>query len=506
MPMMIPVMRLAIASGLLVASCAPAPPGATPPTGQNYQVQAAAPPPAGETLKTQNVLPDLDPKPGIVEVDLTASEEMIQLLPGAKTKMFVFNKTYPGPQIVCKEGDLVRVKFHNRLPQATAVHFHGMVIEPEHDGGPWNSVSPGQDHTYTWRAKKGLPMSGWFHAHPHGMTHIQVPKGMLGTIIVEDDHDPVPSSYRDNYLVLSDGKFTFDNQIPPDTEFDRFNGREGDHVFVNGQENPKMIMYPGEIRRIRVLDGGPARFYNIAAPGMKLWHVGTDGGLFGKPELILNLVMGVAERNEFLLQAPMTPGTFNFQSLPYDRGLGLREKFTRNLMTIQVTGAPKMTTPIPNTLLPVAPLNLAGAKRRFIELNAVSAGNGVRHFVMNEKRFDPIRIDNVANLGDTEIITIENKSGNWAHPMHLHSVQFQMLDNSGRPIPRWKDVFVLPRSETMSFAVKYGKDEFPGVFMFHCHILQHEDDGMMTAAFIQIGAPGYQRSDELEHPDTDLHR
>jgi FtsP/CotA-like multicopper oxidase with cupredoxin domain len=306
---------------------------------------------------------------------------------------------------------------------------------------------------------------------------------MAGTIQIDDPNEHRFDTYGSDWLLLSDQKFDSNNQIPADTEFDRFNGREGDHVFVNGEEQPVFKMRPGELHRLRVLDSGPARFYRLAAPGMTMWQIGTDGGLIEHPVQQDEIVMGVAERNEILLQAPLTPGTYKLKSLRYDRGLGLREKFDRDLMTIQVGGAPRLDQPpIPQNIRTIEPLDLTNAHERLFVTDTVSAGNGVKHFVLNEQRFDPLRIDNVAHLGDTEIITVDNRKGNWDHPMHLHSVQFQLLDTNGQPPPfrSWKDVMVAPRSGIIRFAVKYALDEFPGVFMFHCHILQHEDDGMMT--------------------------
>ena len=487
--------RLILAQLFVLSGCTFAPgapdPGATEPLQGVSAQNLNAPPPLnglpGQDLRSNYVAPDENADPAIYEVTLTAGEGWIQLRPEPepKTRMMVFNGQYPGPTLKATIGQRVKVNVKNTFPEAINVHFHGMVIEPEHDGGPWNTISPGQTHTYTWIAKDTYPMTGWYHAHSHGMTHIHTPRGLVGGLLIADPNEPIPPAYGDHMLILSDQKFTADNQLPPDTEFDRFNGREGDHVFVNGQEKPVFTMKTGEIHRFRVLDGGPARYYKIAAPGMDMWQIGTDGGLIERPVKQNSILLGVAERAEILLQAPMTPGTYKLQSLPYDRGLGLRESFTRDLMTIKVVAGtvdqPAIAS-LPNPLRTIAPINLAGARHRHFELGSESIGGCMKHYVINEKSFDPLRVDNVAKIGDTEIWTIDNKSGNWDHPMHLHSVQFQILDIDGQPpaFRAWKDVMNLPRSSRGRFAVRYNEDEFPGIFMFHCHILQHEDDGMMT--------------------------
>ncbi|MNS81446.1 Multicopper oxidase mco [compost metagenome] len=414
---------------------------------------------------------------------MTVAEQDVPILLGAPTRMLTFNGQYPGPVIRSRAGEQVVAHVKNTTAFPVAIHFHGMVIEPEHDGGPWNVISPGQEHTYKWIAKAEYPMSGWYHAHPHGLTHVQVPRGMAGTLEVLSPNDPIPAEYGNSWLVLTDQKYDSGNQIPADTEFDRFNGREGDHVFVNGQEQPVFKMKPNEIHRFRVLSGGPARTYRLAAPGMEMWQIGTDGGLIEHPVQQTEFLMGVAERVEVLMKAPATPGTYKLKTLRYDRGLGLRERVDRDLMTIEVTNdLPAVQPPIPQNLRTIQPLDLTGARERLFELDTESVGGGMKHFVINDKSFDPLRIDNVAKLGDTEIWTVDNKKGSWDHPMHLHSVQFQILDIDGKaPAFRaWKDVMYVPRSTRARFAVRYAQDEFPGIFMFHCHILQHEDDGMMT--------------------------
>ena len=472
---------LAIALGL--AGCTTTPP-ATSPTFRSAGKVLAPAAVAGEPLPESEVLPDLNADPGIVEVDLYASEEDVPLLPGAPTKMMVFNGTFPGPTIEAREGDTVIVHFHNRLSVPTNVHFHGMIINPEHDGGPWNTVSPRQSHTYTWKARAGMPMTAWYHAHPHGLTHLQAPKGMVGVIRILAQDDPMPADFGDTTLVLTDQKFNVSNQIVADTEFDRFNGREGDRVFVNGRLLPKLVLRPGEVRRLRVLNASPARFYKLSLPGLTLVQVGSDGGLFEVPTATASVLLSTAERAEILVRAPAQRGTYTLLALAHDRGLGLKETFDRQLMTIEIAGEPTTAPPIPARLRTVTPLSLTGAGARTFQTGVLrSATTGMLHFVLNQKRYDPLRIDQVAELGQTEVITINN-TGAGDHPIHLHNVQFQLLDAAGVPIPRWEDVVIAPRASLTRFVVKYGLDEFPGLFMLHCHILQHEDDGMMSDIFV----------------------
>lgn len=476
-------LQLAVAIALGLAGCATPPPAAGPANRIAGKVTSPAAP-AGQPLPESPVLPDLNADPGIVEVDLYAAEEDVPVLSGATTRMMLYNGSFPGPTIEAREGDTVIVHFHNRLSVPTSVHFHGMVIDPEHDGGPWNLVSPRQSHTYTWTARAGMPMTAWYHAHPHGTTHLQAPKGLAGLIRILAQADPMPAEFGDTSLVLTDQKFDLNNQIVPDTEFDRFNGREGDRIFVNGRLMPKLVLRPGETRRLRVLNASSARFYKLSLPGLALVQVGTDGGLFETPAVAANVLLTPADRAEILVRAPAQRGTYTLMALAHDRGLGLRETFDRPLMTIEIAGEPTNSPPIPLKLRTVAPISLAGAGSRTFTTGVVrSAATGMLHFVLNAQQYDPLRIDQVAQLGSTEVITINNV-GSGQHPIHLHNVQFQLLDASGVPIPRWEDVIIAQPATQTRFVVKYGLDEFPGMFMLHCHLLQHEDDGMMTDIFV----------------------
>lgn len=452
----------------------------------------------GDALADPPVADDLDPHPDKVAVELTASDADVQLVDGRKTRMMVFNGSFPAPTIICKEGDEVRVHVKNLRDEPLTVHFHGLIIPTEQDGAPYHEIPVGEEHTYIWTARRNHAMTAWYHSHTHGITHIQAPRGLAGMIKVLGPSDAKLDGFGDTSLLLTDPKLDSTNQFPPDTEFDRFEGREGNLVLVNGQRLPKLVLRPGEWRRLRIANVGGARTYKLHFPGMRVLQIGSDGGLFktpidrtGKP-----MVMAMAERIELLVQAPHEEGAvLTMQSLRYDRGLGLRENFTRTLMTFEVQGASISQPPVPSVLRVISPISLQGAQHREVELDKVSVGNGMQHFVINEKRFSPIRIDNVSRQGVTEVITIRNKSGNWDHPMHLHSVQFQVIDIDGVPFdpmnnPSWKDVVNVPRNSVARLVVRYDQTEYPGLFMFHCHILQHEDDGMMTHIMINpAGTP-----------------
>jgi FtsP/CotA-like multicopper oxidase with cupredoxin domain len=453
--------------------------------------------PTGQELREPPAYKNLGTKPGVYEIDTTISQAPVQLVNGPKTQMFLYNGQYPGPVIRCKEGTTVIVHAHNKLALPTNIHFHGLIIPPEQDGAPQNLMGPGDSHTYTWVAKAGFPMNTWYHAHPHGITHTEVQRGLEGFTQILAAKDPLPAAYGNTQIVLFDARFDANNQFPPDTEFDRINGREGNIVFVNGQVLPTLTLKPGEIRRLTILNGSAARFYDVAIPGMKVLWVGTDGGLFGKPVPFDHQLLSNAERIQVLIQAPNVPNqAYQLVALPNDRGLKPIHQQTIPLMTIRTSAAaPVAAPPVPATLRRVDPIPQSGLKRT-IEMG-FNGFNGVKHYMIDTKRFDPLRIDNVANHDQTETWNLIGQNGKWWHPMHLHSTQFQVLEVNGKPepFPAWKDTVALPGSGKVKFVVRY--NDFAGLFFFHCHILSHEDDGMMTTLYVNQGTTGPRVGDNL---------
>lgn len=451
--------------------------------------------PTDQELVEPPVLPNSSTVPGTVVVDITASQRALQLLDGPPTTMVVFNGSYPGPALEVHEGDRVTVHFHNRSPIPVNVHYHGLLIPTEQDGNPENAVPPGGDQDYVWTAPTGFPMSSFYHTHAHGFTHIGVVRGLEAPLRVLAANDPIPAAYGHTTLFLADNKFTANNQIPPDDEYDRINGREGNVIFVNGQVLPKLTLRPGEIRRLRIGDFASARFFHLGFAGLHALQVGTDGGPINRPVPIDDLLLANAERADVLIQAPSTPGkSVPILLLPYDRGLGPDSKrdVPLTLLTVVTAGQPITQPPVPTQLGNVVPLQVGGAGQRTFELGLPSISGGVHHFGIDHALFDPARIDNVTTFGGVEYWTIANKDGSWDHPMHLHSTQFQVLDVDGKPPitgPAWKDTVDVPKGAVAHLAVPFQHD--PGLYMFHCHILQHENDGMMTDVMVGNG-PAYK--------------
>jgi len=417
-----------------------------------------------------------------VEVNLTASVTTLSLQPGTKTEVFAYNGQTPGPTLDVREGDRVIVHFRNDLPEPTTVHWHGIHLPFDSDGSPYHPIAPGARHDYAFTVPMGTAGTYWYHPHPDHRTGLMIGKGLYGGIIVRAADDPLPSSISEKFLILSDNRFLQDGSIDfPDAKshhatIDESNGREGPVLFVNGQVMPTISIRSGEVQRWRIVNASAGRIYRLALTGHAFLQIGTDGGLFENPVEVKEVLLTTGERVELLVRGSDAPGGKSvLKTLPYDRYVPQTRpkdwETTRDLLTLQTThDAPVSPVAIPAVLRKVAAL----------DTNAVTAVRTVvfSQGLINGKLMDMARVDVSTKVGATEIWEIENIVG-MDHPFHLHGFQFQVLDRDGVPekYRAWKDMLNIPKHSAARIIVRY--DDFPGKWMFHCHILDHEDHGMM---------------------------
>lgn len=414
----------------------------------------------------------------VVEVDLAAAPAKLALLPGKPADVLAYNGGHPGPTLDVAEGDHVVVHFTNRLGEPTNVHWHGMHVPADQDGGPMDLVAPGASRDYAFDVPAGGAGTFWYHPHPHGATASQVGRGLFGAIRVRAAADPVPAAFQDTLLVLSDNRFRADGTIAPETHMDKMMGREGDVVFVNGQLNPTLAVHAGEGRRLRIVNASAARTHRLSLPGYELVQIGTDGGLFERPIARDELVLAPAERAEVLVRATGQPGSAaTLVSTPDRRGMTVgAQGMPATLLTLAIGAEPSQEPPpFPSTLRPVRPLSAEKATTHTITF---TEDHLTLDFRLDGRKFDPARPDIRAKLGATEVWKLVNQ-GDMDHPFHLHGFPFQVLDRNGVPEPfrTWKDTVNVPKDQAVRFVVRY--DDYPGPRVYHCHVLEHEDQGMM---------------------------
>lgn len=455
------------------------PAGAQP---HEHSVQGPAGSGTSTAIPGPAVLVNTSTAPHTVEVTITAEPTRLSLVPGKTTPSYAYNGRVPGPLLEVYEGDRVIVHFRNRLPEPTTIHWHGLHIPNASDGSPYHPVAPGQDFDYVFTLERGSAGTYWYHPHPGHATGLQIAKGLFGALIIRARDDPLPRKLAERIIVLSDNRFRDDGSIDfadlatPQGNVDLSNGREGNVIFANGEVMPTLTIRSGEVQRWRVINASAARVFRLAIPGQTFLHVGNDGGLFERPVEVKEILVANSERVELLVRGTGAPGSATvLQTLPYDRYVPQTRPADwnqpRDVLTLRYSADPPVSAPvIPAVLRPIPAIDtaLATVTRVFV----------MQQGFINGKLHDMNRVDETARLGDVEIWQIENLVG-MDHPFHLHGFQFQVIDRDGVPEPfrSWKDTINLPRHSVARFIVRLS--DFPGKWMYHCHILDHEDHGMM---------------------------
>ncbi|CAN7653908.1 multicopper oxidase family protein [Mesorhizobium sp. LjNodule214] len=449
--------------------------------------------PEGKALRELPLLANESGRPGLFKARLTAEPAVTRFAEGQDTPILAYNGQSPGPLIEAFEGDRVEITFANRIgEEASTIHWHGMPVPADQDGSPMDPVAAGTDRIYAFDLPEGSAGSYWYHPHPHGKTAEQVYRGLAGAFVVKSKGDPVPADYGDTVLVLTDLRLAADGSMPDNTMSDLMNGRVGDHVLVNGQKNPRLSVAMGARRRLRLYNATNARFLKIAFDGASMTIIGTDGGLLEKPVAAAEILLSPAERIELVVSFDK-PGPATLYTLDYDRGWmgpGRPADAGLTLLTVDVSETPAQAVPpLPERLRPIAPLPAPALSRRLVltETMAMNATGMEMGFLINGKAFDMARVDIVAKAGETELWEIVNQA-DMDHPFHVHGTQFQVFERERDGITSkpsylaWKDTVNVARGETVRLLLR---QERRGLRMYHCHILEHEQLGMMGVLDVQ---------------------
>jgi len=432
---------------------------------------------------------DRNPDPRIVEIDLDARIAPVEIAPGIRVDAWTYSGGLPGPLIRVRVGDRLIVHFVNHLPEPTTVHWHGLRLPIQMDGVPDVSQPPvptGGTFTYDFV----VPDAGLYWYHPHVMSAAQVGFGLYGAILVEDPAEQVGVD-DETVLVLSD--IGIDNRGKLDSPDSGGStgmafGREGSYVLVNGRMRPRLVARAGAPMRWRILNAAKSRFFQMDLDGQTMTRIGGDGGLMERPVKLDTLVLAPGERADIIIAPTLKPGTeLEVLSFPFNRGYGSVEyRSVENLLTLAIDKQPPlMGWSLTPTHREIAPTSTDGATAVNIEFTLAQQPNGTFEYGINGVPFaknKPIS----AKPGETQVWTITNKT-KWSHPFHLHGFFFQVLDEKGRHVEplEWKDTVNVPLEKTVRVVVRY--DDRPGSWMFHCHILDHADGGLM--GMVDVGVP-----------------
>ncbi|MCC5895600.1 MAG: multicopper oxidase domain-containing protein [Alkalibacterium sp.] len=433
------------------------------------------------SLPIPPLLDGIEDASGSVIVDLAVQNGTKEFFPGIESETMGYKGAYLGPTIRVRDGQEVSMNVENRLEdERTTVHWHGLKVDAEQDGGPHSSISPGE----TWTPEFTVDQSAatlWYHPHLEETTGRQVYKGLAGLLIVDDDISDelsLPAQYgvNDIPLIIQDKRFDEEGQLDYSLDMQEImDGLHGDRILVNGMIDPVLVVEAG-VMRFRLLNGANARLFNFRFDdGQSFYQIASDGGLLQEPVESTELILGPSERAEILIDfSEYEPGDKVMLS---DQDRGVLEF---------IVGETENDYSVPETLVEIEAIDPETADRtRTFVLSGIGMNVNI-----NGKQFDPERIDEVVNYGDTEIWEVSNESGmgmgmgammgSSPHPFHVHGVQFQILDRNGQSPEQnergWKDSFMVYPDETVRVITTFSKR---GVFMYHCHILEHEDAGMM---------------------------
>ncbi len=464
-----------------------------------------------------------------------------QVLKGPDNAVTNLPDTYLAPTISLRKGQKVRIYLKNNLPAASILHWHGLHVPAAMDGNPLYAINRGETYVYEFEI---LNRAGtyWYHSHTHSVTAKQVYSGLAGFFIVSDAEEqklPLPRGAYDIPLVIQDRSFDSQNQLRyVNNMMQRMQGFLGDYIFVNGQ--PDYVL-PVESRayRFRILNGSNSRIYKLAwDDGTPLTVIGVDGGLLERPENYSFVTLGPAERREiwFDFSGRKVGTELTLRSIPFSasdgHGMMGRGMMGRGMMggrrggmgggpmmagsslplggdyplfKVKVVKQSTATDTLPERLTPIKHLQLAAAANTgrprsiLLSMRHMSALLNGRSYKMND-----IRPDEIIPLNTLQIIEFNNgfhggMHGMMAmpHPMHLHGEQFQVVKREvntrfmksyrsvadGFVDEGWKDTVLVMPGEKVTILKPF--NDFEGLFMYHCHNLEHEDMGMMRDFLIK---------------------
>ncbi len=469
----------------------------------------------GGVVFAQNALPIPPALTGTI-FNLNVQNGVTQFWPSVNTPTYGINGPLLAPTLIINKWDTVTFNVTNNLTgngNSTTMHWHGLHLPAEDDGGPHQSIA----QTTTWSPSfQVLNTAGtfWYHPHGEGKTDLHVSKGLAGMIIVKDSAEnalPLPRTYGvdDFPIIIQTKSFDVLNQIAVSSAYDTV-------PLVNGAIDP-YLNAPAQVVRLRVLNGASDRSFMLGfSNNMNFYVIGSDGGLLDSSVSMNRLLLANGERAEILvdLSALLNDSVFLMcygseipngvmgadsvgdanNQIPdyYSNFLNGADYSLLQILVVAQTATPILS--IPAALVPVTPIPeaLATINRRFV-LDTMAEVFVIPNlaegpFAINSVFFDMDSVNEIVYLDDIEIWTLRNKT-QIAHPFHIHDIQFYILDINGGPVPIHqqgkKDVVLIMPGDSVRFITKFdhfADDSVP--YMYHCHLLHHEDDGMMGSFLV----------------------
>ena len=415
---------------------------------------------------------------GVLTATLTAESIPIQVA-GDTVTARVYDGAFTGPTLYVNPGDTLHVTLVNHLSEPTNLHFHGFHVTPSGTGdNVFREVQPGHQFTYSFRLGAAEPPGlAWYHSHLHHLTEEQVFGGMSGMIVVGHIERLQPSlrnvpqrlfALRD--IRVTGGEVAQSGLITKTTRL------------INSLYQPKLTIAPGETQMWRFANIGADLFYKVGLPtraGPLTFHVvSEDGRPVWRVWTASSLVLPPGKRYDVLVEGPPR-GSYELRALPYNQGV-MDQRSAVTLASVTSTGAAQQPAAIPSGLVPKDDLRSEPIAKTVHK----TLRDQFPNFTINGKTFDPDRIDDVAKLGTVEKWVLKNDSAE-EHPFHMHIDYFQVVARNGQPVDAngFQDTVIVPVHGSVAILIDF--EDYTGKFVYHCHILNHEDHGMMGTIVVR---------------------
>ncbi len=442
-----------------------------------------------------NPTPVYQSSKGLLELDLEASEHLVDLA-GQPASLLTYNGQIPAPRLEAKPGDKVRIHFTNNLQQPTNIHYHGLHIPITGTAdNVFLIIKPGKKLTYEFQIPASHPSGTfWYHPHLHGLVAEQLFGGLAGLFIVrgELDENSELKAAQEEFLVLQDFSIDREGRRSDSAHMSLMMGREGNVITVNGQVNPSIAIPEGGLLRLRILNASPSRFYRLALEDHSFYQIATDGNSLSEPIEVAELLLTPGQRADVLVKGDQESGQYRLLNLPYDRGSmgmmggGMMGRNNRDepitLATVNYESSVKSLA-LPTKLTSISALPEPQTVRSFELNHGMSPAMGMA-FLINGEPYSHDVIHTQVKLNTIEDWELIN-TGVMDHPFHIHGNAFQVISRNGQPesLLAWRDTVLVKRGEIVRIRIPFR--DFAGNTVYHCHVLDHEDLGMMGNLLIE---------------------
>ena len=423
----------------------------------------------GQDLVEPEVRQSVD---GLLETSMTSALSAATVA-GVEVTTLCYDGLVPGPTLQFNSGDTVKVTMNNQLDEMTNLHTHGFHVPPSdnHDN-VFVTIEAGDSFDYEYTLPGDHPVGTyWYHPHHHGLTNTQVAQGLAGVILNEGIADLVPelASYTRRVLAIQSMQFDTDGLILPTS-------MQSDPMhLINGQWQPVIRIAPGEIQRWQIANITAGNIYQLALANHLMVQIGADGNPMDTPQPMNQILLGPGERADVLVRGADSPGTYEFRHLMW--GVGFQYIPDVLLATVIVEGDPVEAEPIPQVLVPFEDLSGYPVDRQRELVFQIQEGVD-NPYRIDGRPFDERRVDQTVKINALEEWVLYNTSDEW-HPFHIHINDFQVVAINGAPFTAhsYDDTYLIPPHG--SFTMRSRFLDFTGKYVYHCHILFHEDHSMM---------------------------